>query len=48
MAGLAARMAPEMDAGVTWDCGVVSVLIDPEYPDRPGITIQCHRVKEEQ
>ena len=41
------RMAPEMDAGVVWSAEVVNVLIDPEWLDRPGISIKCYRVVDE-
>ena len=40
---IAARMAPEMDAGVVWSAEVESVLIDPDHLDRPGISITCNR-----
>jgi len=40
---IAARMAPEMDAGVVWSAEVESVLIDPDHLDRPGISITCKR-----
>lgn len=40
---LAARMAPELDAGITWAAEVSDVLIDPDHLDRPGITINCKR-----
>jgi hypothetical protein len=45
---IAARMAPEMDAGVRWAAEVVSVLIDPNHLDNPGVSITCARVGEEQ
>lgn len=41
---IAARLAPEMDAGGRWRAHVESVLIDERYPDRPGISIFCARV----
>lgn len=41
---LAARLAPELDEGATWGCEVESVLIHPEHPDRPGISVRCWRV----
>jgi len=40
---IAARMAPEMDAGVLWSAEVESVLIDPDHLDRPGISITCKK-----
>lgn len=40
---IAARLAPEMDAGAKWDAEVESVLVDPDHMDRPGISINCKR-----
>lgn len=40
---VAARVAPEMDSGVRWSAAIASVLIDPDFPDRPGISISCAR-----
>lgn len=40
---VAARLAPELDAGTPWSGQVLDVLIDPQYPDRPGISIRCQR-----
>ena len=40
---ITARLAPELDAGVEWSATLESVVIDPQYPDRPGITIRCQR-----
>lgn len=45
---IAARMAPEMDAGGRFVAEVVSVLIDPDHPDRPGISIHVDRAPEEE
>ena len=45
---IAARMAPEMDAGGQFQAEVVSVLIDPDHLDRPGISISVDRVPEEE
>lgn len=44
---IAARMAPEIDAGLRWGGYVESVLIEPAHLDRPGISIRCVRVDEE-
>lgn len=44
---IAARLAPEMDAGERWAAQVEAVLINPEFLDRPGISITCARVGEE-
>jgi hypothetical protein len=41
---IAARMAPEIDAGETWIAEVGDVLINPAHMDRPGITINCKRI----
>lgn len=41
---IAARMAPEIDAGTTWIAEVSDVLIDPDHMDRPGISINCKRM----
>ena len=40
---LAARLAPDMDAGGRWVAGIEAVLIDPDHEDRPGISITCTR-----
>ena len=42
-AGVAARVAPALDDGVDLLTHVASVLIDPNYPDRPGVSIQICR-----
>lgn len=44
---IAARLAPEMDAGVRWLARVESVLIAEGHLDNPGISIMCARVREE-
>jgi hypothetical protein len=48
MAPLAARLAPELDAGERWQAEVEAVLVNPDHPDRPGISIKCTRVGEEE
>jgi hypothetical protein len=45
---IAARMAPEMDDGERWAGEIESVLISPGHEDRPGISIRCARVREEE
>lgn len=45
---IAARIAPEMDAGTRWAAAVESVLIDPAHMDNPGISIHCMRVREDE
>ena len=47
-AALAARLAPAMDAGEHWAAKVLDVVVHPDHPDRPGISITCHRVTAEQ
>lgn len=46
-ANLAARLAPEMDAGEPWRAEVCGVLVHPDHPDRPGISLTCWRAEEE-
>lgn len=41
---LAARLAPELDAGQEWGCTVEQVWIHPDHMDRPGITVECRRI----
>lgn len=38
----AARVAEQIDTGV-WEAHIVEVLIHPEHPDNPGLTIRCER-----
>lgn len=47
-APIAARLAPELDAGGVWQGQVVEVLINPDHTDRPGISIWLKRIEEEQ
>jgi len=44
---IAARLAPELDAGGQWVAGIESVLINPDHMDRPGISVTMQRVKED-
>lgn len=46
---MAARIAPEMDAGVPWAAYVRNILVSPAKPQQPGIeiTIQRARVQQE-
>lgn len=44
---IAARLAPELDAGVPWRADVVDVLIHPSHPDRPGISVRLTRIPQE-
>lgn len=41
---LAARIAPELDAGARFRVRGAEVLINPEHPDRPGLSIEVERV----
>lgn len=43
-ARVAERLAPQLDAGETWQVAVTSVLIQPEHEDRPGISVHVARV----
>jgi HIRAN domain len=43
---IAARMAPEIDSGVRWSAQVVSVLIDPEHLNNPGVSVACARLED--
>lgn len=40
---LAARLAPELDAGVVWQAWVSYLKINEVRPDRPGLEIQLER-----
>jgi hypothetical protein len=42
--GLAARLAPLLDAGERWGACVDAVLISDANPDQPGLSIRCWRV----
>jgi hypothetical protein len=42
-AALAARIAPELDAGEPWEVTHYEVLEHPSYRDRPGISIDLRR-----
>ena len=46
-APLAARLAPELDAGGIWQGHVVEVLVHPDHDDRPGITVKLERIEED-
>lgn len=41
---IAAWLAPEIDSGSTFQVGVDGVWINPEHPDRPGISVRAERV----
>lgn len=40
---LAARLAPEMDAGAKWGARVLAVNVHPDNPRNPGIEVLCER-----
>jgi hypothetical protein len=40
---LAARIAPEMDAGRTWAISGHEVLVKEGYEDRPGLSVRLER-----
>lgn len=42
-AGLAARLAPELDAGIVWRARVHNVAIHPVEPLHPGLEIHLER-----
>jgi hypothetical protein len=46
-ANLAAKLSAELDAGVRWTAEVEDVLIHPDHPDRPGITVKVGRAPDE-
>ena len=46
-AGVAERLAPELDEGVQWLAGVETVLIHPDHPDNPGIALRLERVPDD-
>lgn len=41
---LAARVAPEIDAGTRFRVRSAEVLVNPEHPDRPGLAVEVERV----
>lgn len=43
-AQMAARLAPELDAGVPWLAELFQVLINFDHMDRPGISIRLQRI----
>lgn len=42
-AGLAGRMAPELDAGAAWGVTGWEVLVQRGYDDRPGLSLTLER-----
>ena len=45
-AALAARIAPEMDAGVFWLIESYEVLVMPGHEDKPGLSLNLRRMPE--
>lgn len=43
-AALAAKVAPEIDAGTRFLVTGAEVLIHPEHPERPGLLVQVQRI----
>ena len=43
---MAARLAPELDAGTRWQGWVSAVKIHPEHLDRPGLEVRLERKKD--
>ena len=44
-AALAARIAPEMDAGVFWLIESYEVLVMPGHEDKPGLSLDLRRIQ---
>lgn len=42
---LAARLAPCLDRGEVWQAEVTEVLVHPDHPTNPGISLTVHRVE---
>lgn len=45
-AGLAARLAPLIDCGAQYVVAHAEVLVNPSYPDRPGLLLDVAKVSE--
>lgn len=43
-ADLAAKLAPSLDRGDTWDARLEEVLVNPDHTDRPGALVVMERV----
>lgn len=46
-AALAARIAPELDAGQRWRCWIERVKVNTEHLKQPGVELRLERVREE-
>ncbi len=42
-AGLAARLAPEIDAGTRWEIAAYEVLVMPGHESNPGLSLSLRR-----
>lgn len=42
---IAARMAPEIDAGTAWTAVVGEIVFLPDKPEQPGAWIVCTRIR---
>lgn len=45
---VARRLAPQMDDGERWGGEIEDVLVHPDHPDRPGISIRCFPAPQEE
>lgn len=45
---LAARVAAWLDAGRSIRCGISTVLVSPGHEDRPGVSLICERVDDDE
>ncbi len=46
-AGLARRLAPQLDRGDEWEARIVAVRTHEEHPDRPGVDVDVRRLNAE-
>jgi len=40
---LSSKIAPMMDNGLAWDATIKNVYVNPDHPERPGISILVQR-----
>ena len=38
---VAARLAPQLDAGEQWQAGISEIRVHPDHPTNPGVTLVC-------
>lgn len=43
-ADIAAILAPAIDTGETWGAFVEGVFVNPDHPDRPGVSVTCNLI----